>query len=192
MQPAVGRGNLHSRGRKGPLVKKILFVACCACAALAVCGTAGANVSFGITEDTGALGDPATFYTALNDVGASENRIAISWDPAQPTTIPNQAALDVWIPEATIHAVRVLFAVAPAHPGDITSSPARVGQFAAFLHQLATTYPIVKDYVIGNEPNQPRFWQPQFTTTGASASVVSYEPLLASSYDALKGVDPSI
>ena len=30
------------------------------------------------------------------------------------------AALDYWIPQATIHAVRVLFAVAPAHPGDIT------------------------------------------------------------------------
>src|SRR6266568_5779628 len=179
MHAADRRGNLRRRGRKGPAVKKTLFVACCACAALAFCGRAAATVSFGITEDTGALGDPATFYSALNDLGANENRIAISWDPAQPTTIPNQAALDYWIPEATVHAVRVLFAVAPAHPGDITSSPARIGQFAAFLHQLATTYPIVKDYVIGNEPNQPRFWQPQFTNTGAGASGIAYEPLLA-------------
>src|SRR5215212_8373131 len=104
MQVAAGRGNLRCRGRKGPRVKKILIVASCACAALAICG---------ITEDTGALGDPTSFYTALNELGASENRIAISWDPAQPTTIPNQAGLDFWIPEATVHAVRVLFAVAP-------------------------------------------------------------------------------
>ena len=192
MHAADRRGNLRRRGRKGPAVKKTLFVACCACAALAFCGRAAANVTFGITEDTGVLGDPTMFYSTLNDLGATENRIAISWDPAQPTTIPNQAGLDYWLPQATIHAVRVLFAVAPAHPGDITSSPSRITQFAAFLQQLARTYPFVKDYVIGNEPNQPRFWQPQFSSTGANLSGSAYEPLLAASYDALKGVDPSI
>jgi hypothetical protein len=173
-------------------VKKSLFAACCVCATLVFCGTAAANVSFGITEDVGALADPSTFYSTLNDLGATENRIAIAWDPAQPTTIPNQAALDYWLPQASIHAIRVIFAVAPAHPGDITSSPARIGQFAAFLQKLATTYPLVKDYVVGNEPNQPRFWQPQFNPSGTSAAGAAYEPLLAASYDALKAVDPSI
>jgi hypothetical protein len=173
-------------------VKKSLFAASCLSVALAVCGPAAATVSFGITEDTGVLGNPTTFYSTLNDLGATENRIAISWDPAQPTAIPNQAGLDYWIPEATIRGVRVLFAVAPAHPSDITASPARVDQFAAFLRQLATTYPVVKDYVIGNEPNQPRFWQPQYSPTGAQLSGAAYEPLLAASYDALKGVNPAI
>src|SRR2546421_955886 len=192
MHAADRRGNLRRRGRKGPAVKKTLFVACCVCAALAFCGRAAANVTFGITEDTGVLGDPTMFYSTLDDLGPTENRIAINWDPAQPTTIPNQPGLDYWLPQATIHAVRVLFAVAPAHPGDITSSPSRITQFAAFLQQLARTYPFVKDYVIGNEPNQPRFWQPQFSSTGANLSGSAYEPLLAASYDALKGVDPSI
>jgi hypothetical protein len=192
MHAAVPRGNLRGRGRKGPPVRKSLLVACCACAALTLCGRAAANVTFGITEDTGALGDPAMFYSTLNDLGATENRIAINWDPAQPTTIPNQPGLDYWLPQATIHAVRVLFSVAPAHPVDITSSPARIPQFAAFLQQLARTYPFVKDYVIGNEPNQPRFWRPQFSSTGANLSGSAYEPLLAASYDALKAVDPSI
>ena len=173
-------------------MKKTLFVACCACAALAFCGRAGANVTFGITEDTGALGDPAMFYSTLNDLGTTENRIAINWDPAQPTTILNQPALDYWLPQAAIHAIRILFAVAPAHPGDITSSPARITQFAAFLKELAHAYPFVKDYVIGNEPNQPRFWQPQFSSTGADVSGAAYEPLLAASYDSLKAVDSSI
>src|SRR5262249_19354982 len=40
--------------------------------------------------------------------------------------------------------------------------------------------------------NQPRFWQPQFSTSGAALSGAAYEPLLAASYDALKSVDPSI
>jgi hypothetical protein len=157
-----------------------------------MCARASANVSFGITEDTGALADPTLFYSTLNDLGATENRIAISWDPAQPTTIPNQAALDVWVPTAAIRGVRMIFAVSPAHPRDVTSSPATIQQFAAFLAQLARTYPTVKDFVVGNEPNQPRFWQPQFDPAGKPASGVAYEPLLAASYDALKGVDPAI
>lgn len=173
-------------------MKKSLLVACCACVALAFCGSASANVTFGITEDTGALGDPGLFYSTLTDLGATENRIAITWDPSAPTAIENQAALDYWIPQAAIHGIRVLFAVAPAHPSDITSSPDRISQFAAFLQELANTYPSVKDFVIGNEPNQPRFWQPQFSPTGADLSGAAYEPLLAASYDALKAVDPAM
>ena len=173
-------------------MKQTLIVACCACAMLAFCGNAAANVSFGITEDTGALGDPTMFYSTLKSLGASENRVSILWDPAQPTTIPNQVGLDLWLPQAAISGVRVIMAVSPAHPGDITSSKTRIAQFAAFLKQLATAYPNVKDFVVGNEPNQNRFWQPQFKRTGAGAAGAAYEPLLAASYDALKSVDPAI
>jgi hypothetical protein len=47
----------------------------------------------------------------------------------------------------------------------------------------------VKDYVIGNEPNLNRFWQPQFNGKGKPLSAAAYEPVLAGSYDALKAVD---
>lgn len=173
-------------------MRRVWIVVCCACVALGLCARAGAAVSFGITEDTGALGDPVLFYSTLNDLGANENRIAISWDPGQPTTIPNQAALDVWVPQAAISGIQIVFAVSPAHPKDVTASPATIQKFAAFLAQLARTYPSVKAFVVGNEPNQPRFWQPQFDPAGKPASGLAYEPLLAASYDALKGVDPSI
>ena len=173
-------------------VKKVWFVVCCLCASLALCGSAGATVRFGITEDTGALPDPVAFYTTLNDLGMSENRIAITWDPAHPTTIPDQHELDLWVPEAAIRAVRVIFAVTAAHPRDLTGSPQTVAQFTTFLQQLVTTYPSVKDYVIGNEPNQPRFWQPQFDSRGIAVSGTAYEPVLAAAYDALKAKDPSI
>jgi hypothetical protein len=173
-------------------VKRAWFVVCCACAALVLASSAAARVSFGITEDTGALGDPGVFYSTLNDLGMTENRIGISWSASQPTTIPDQAALDYWVPVAAIHGIRVIFAVAPAHPTDVTASPAARAQFAAFLQELAHAYPSVKDFVVGNEPNQPRFWQPQFNTNGTDASGAAYEPLLAGSYDALKAVDPAI
>jgi hypothetical protein len=184
-------GVVAEEKRRG-YVKRAWIVICCACAALAAASSAGAQVSFGITEDIGALSDPNAFYLTLNDVGATENRIAIQWDPAQPTTIPDQATLDYWVPSAAIHAVRMIFAVSPAHPRDVTASPAAIGKFAAFMAQLARTYPSVRDFVVGNEPNQPHFWQPQFNPNGTAASGGAYEPLLAASYDALKGVDPNI
>lgn len=173
-------------------MKRAWIVICCAAATLALASGAAAKVSFGITEDTGALGDPNTFYSTLDDLGVNDNRIGIEWDPASPTTIPDQPTLDYWIPSAAIHGIRIVLAVSPAHPRDVTSSPAAIGKFAAFVQELARTYPYVKDFVIGNEPNLNRFWQPQFNPNGTSASGAAYEPLLASSYDALKAVDPTI
>jgi hypothetical protein len=168
------------------------LVLVCAFAALSLCSGGSAAVRFGITEDAGVLSDPNVFYSTLTDIGASENRISISWDASQPTTLDGQAALDYWVPQAAIHGVRIIFAVSPLKPTDITASKSSIGQFTAFLQQLVRTYPTVTDYVIGNEPNQPRFWQPQFGRNGAALSGAAYEPLLASSYDALKAANPAI
>ena len=173
-------------------MKRVVLVFVCACAALALCGAGNAAVRFGITEDVGAMSDPNAFYGALTDIGASENRISISWDASNPRTIGGREMLDFWVPQAALHGVRVIFAVSPLRPTDITASKARVGQFAAFLQQLVRTYPTVTDYVIGNEPNQPRFWQPQFSSTGAALSGKAYEPMLAASYDALKAANSAI
>jgi hypothetical protein len=46
--------------------------------------------------------------------------------------------------------------------------------------------------VIGNEPNQPLFWLPQFDAADRPVAASAYEPVLAASYDALKAVDPTI
>jgi hypothetical protein len=173
-------------------MKRVLLVLVCACAALSLCTAGSAAVRFGITEDVGAMGDANAFYGALTDIGASENRISITWDATQPTTIQGQAGLDFWVPQAAIHGVRVIFAISPMRPTDITASKSRVGQFAAFVQQVARTYPTVTDFVIGNEPNQPRFWQPQFNARGTALSGKAYEPLLAASYDALKALNPAI
>jgi hypothetical protein len=46
--------------------------------------------------------------------------------------------------------------------------------------------------VIGNEPNLNRFWLPQFGPEGEDVAAQSFEVLLATTYDALKQVSPSI
>ena len=52
-------------------------------------------------------------------------------------------------------------------------------------------YRQVHTFVVGNEPNQPRFWQPQFVH-GKAVAAAGYERMLADTYDALKAVDPTL
>jgi hypothetical protein len=167
------------------------FLACVA-AALAVAGNASA-IDVGVVDDYGVAPENAPwFLQSLTELGMEESRVSISWDPDAPTTIQRQQALEQYVALASMRGVRVIFAVSPATARAITTSPTAPGQFAAFLQQLARTFPTVKDYVIGNEPNQPRFWQPQFNRRGQPVSPATYYQLLALAYDALKAINPSI
>jgi hypothetical protein len=168
----------------------------CACAVLACCAAGGARAGLdvGVTEDAGKEAGGATFFATLTDVGLKANRVSVDWDPAQPTTIAGAAELAAWLPQAQAAGTRVIFAVAPTNfpARNPTLPPAAAGQFVAFVELLARTFPTVKDYVIGNEPNQPRFWLPQFDPSGKALSAAAYLPVLAGAYDALKAVDPTI
>jgi hypothetical protein len=160
--------------------------------ALALAGPAF-PMDVGVVDDYGIAPENAPwFFDSLTELGMRENRVSITWDPEAPTTIQRQQELELYVTLATLRGVRVVFAVGPAKARSITSSPSHAGRYAAFLQQLARAFPSVKDYVIGNEPNQPRFWQPQFGRGGQPLSPIAYYSLLARSYDALKAVDGSI
>jgi hypothetical protein len=156
-------------------------------------GAARAGLDVGVTEDAGKTSDGgASFFAALNDVGLKVNRVSINWDAANPATIGGQSELASWMPQAQAAGTRIIFAVAPLNARDLTATADAKGKFAAFLTLLATTFPTVKDYVIGNEPNQPRFWMPQYSDTAKPVAAAQFLPVLAASYDALKAVDPTI
>jgi hypothetical protein len=160
-----------------------------ACALLALAGAAQAGLVVGVSDDRP---KDAAFFQALGDLGLKQNRATIVWDPAQPNVIAGQAQIAQWLPLAQSAGVRVVFSILPKHARDITGSPSAAGQFADFVRLVAQTFPQIKDYVIGNEPNQPYFWLPQFDTTDRPVAAGAYEPLLAASYDALKAIDPTI
>ncbi len=165
-----------------------------ALAALALPASGAAALSVGVTDDMG-LGTPdggAAFLTTLDDLGFSENRVSVLWDPDAPATIPNEAALDAFVATATARGVRVVLAVYPSRSTALTASQSAVWQFTAFLETLARRYPQVTDIVVGNEPNQPRFWRPQFDARGVRVGCSAYAGVLAAAYDALKGVNPAI
>ncbi|HEY7148792.1 MAG TPA: hypothetical protein VH420_05035 [Gaiellaceae bacterium] len=174
-------------------MKRFTVTLVLACAALVVAAPGQAAINVGVADDhpVGTADGGAAFFAVMNDVGLREVRLSVLWDPTQPTTIVNQASIDAVLPVATLRGVKIVFSVAPLKARAM-ADPASAGKFVAFVEQVARTHPTVKDVIVGNEPNQPRFWQPQFDSRGRNVSGAAYEAVLAASYDVLKAVDPSI
>ena len=166
----------------------------CALGALFLAPAAAADIRVGVADDhpKGSPEVAARFYDEMKDVGLTENRITLLWDSAHPTTIDGQDNLAAAIHDAQADGVRITLDIYPTRAKALTDSPVAPGKFAAFAALVARTFPTVKDFIIGNEPNKSRFWQPQFNRNGTRAACSGYEPVLAASYDALKSVDRSI
>src|SRR5256714_8632807 len=188
-------GQEAARGRRSPGGMRILAAAfSCALCALALAGSAGAIGAIGVTEDAGKYsrdgGGP--FFAQLADLGMNENAITIYWDPSLPGGMAEPGLLDRTLPAAAARGIRIVLAVYARRPAQFTQSPTAEAQFTDFLERLALAYPEVRGFVVGNDPNQPRFWQPQFAPDGSEAAGAAYEQLLARCYDVLKGVNPAI
>jgi hypothetical protein len=172
--------------------RKIAAALIALCAALAFAGPATADLEIGVVDDHAKGADPEFFFGQMSDIGMTEVRVTILWDPTAPMTIRDQAEIERMLPFAQARGIRVLFVLDLATPRAVGNSAAAAGRFAAFAAHVARTFPSVKDVIVGNEPNQTRFWQPQYNPNGSPAACVAYERLLAASYDALKQVNPGI
>jgi hypothetical protein len=172
---------------------RITAVLASACAALALAGVAS-STTFGVADDAGkyAQDGGAQFFNMLTDIGMTENRIAVFWDPANPTTIVDQAFLDRSIPQAMRRGVEVIFAIYPLKARALVETPNGVQLFAQYAARVAERYPYVRKIICLNEGNQPRFHQPQFDDAGNGISGFVQEEAMAACYDALKAVDPGI
>jgi hypothetical protein len=170
---------------------KIFLAAVLVAAALAGAGGASADpMRYGAADDWPkfhACGD--VWWTAAADIGYQDLRMTVQWDSTAPTTIANQENLQDAIDCAKLNNVRPILAVYPSKPTAIGSDPNAQAQFAGFVALVGQTFADVHDFIVGNEPNVNRFWQPQFVN-GADAAAADYEHTLALSYDALKAVRP--
>jgi hypothetical protein len=159
--------------------------------ALVAVGSATAGpLRYGVADDWPKFhpcGD--VWWNAAADIGYSELRMTIQWDADAPTVIPMQPNLQMAIDCAKLANVRPILAIYPAKPSAIGSSQDAQIAFASFVALVGQAFPDVQVFVIGNEPNLNRFWQPQFVD-GRDAAAADYEHTLASAYDALKLVRP--
>jgi hypothetical protein len=172
---------------------RITAVLACACAALALTGAAS-STTFGVADDAGKYAEDggSGFFTMLTQLGMTENRIAVFWDPTQPTTIYDQAFLDRSISQAQRRGIELMFAIYPLKARALVDTPNGIQLFAQYVAKVAERYPYVHKIICLNEGNQPRFHQPQFDEAGNGISGVVQEQAMAACYDALKAVDPGI
>lgn len=171
-------------------------------AALLLAGAGGADLAdepahtviFGVSDDRGKYDDDGGewFFSELRQAGLSANKMTVNWDPERPLEIREKAFLDRSIPWATAHGVHLSFGIHIGKARAITGSPGAIDRFVEWLQLVARTYPQVTEFVVGNEPNLTRFWQPQFDRRGRGVSGIAFASFLARSYDALKEVNPEI
>ncbi len=174
-------------------MRRISAVLASACAALALTGAAS-STTFGVADDAGKYAEDggAGFFTMLTQLGMTENRMAVFWDPSQPDTIVDQAFLDRAVPQAQRRGIDVIFAIYPLKARALVDTPNGIQLFAQYAAKVAERYPYVRKMICLNEGNQPRFHQPQFDEAGNGISGAVQEQAMAACYDALKAVDPGI
>src|SRR5919205_1214542 len=104
-------------------MKNSLAVLTSLLAALLLASGGHGAVRFGVTEDAGKYADDGgvSFFATLDDLGMTENRVAVFWDAAHPTEIQEQAFLDRSLPVAAAAGIRIVFSVQPLHPTVVPS-----------------------------------------------------------------------
>ena len=125
---------------------------------------AASSTTFGVADDAGKYSEDggASFFHMLTDLGMTENRMAVFWDPAKPNTIFDQAFFDRALPNAMRRGIEVIFAIYPEKARSLVDTPNGVQLFAQYAARVVQRYPYVRKVICLNEGNQPRFHQPQF------------------------------
>lgn len=173
-------------------MKRLISVVAIAGGTLAFAAGAAA-IDFGANDDTGKFkegGAQAAFFQQMADANLKINVMSSKFNPAAPGTVTDKAFLDRAIPAARAKGLKVVLAIFPTK-AKAAAEGATAEQFADYVALVARTYPQVREFIIGNEPNQPRFWQPQFSG-GTQVSAAAFGEWLAAAYDALKAIDGGI
>jgi hypothetical protein len=169
-------------------LKKLLAALVVLAALLAVAGASADPLRYGVADDYPVFhscGD--VWWQSAKDIGYQDVRMTVQWDGS--TTIPNQGNLQAAVDCALLSNVRPILAIYPAKPSLIGESDAAQQAFATFVGLVGQAFPKVTNFIVGNEPNVNRFWQPQYVG-GQDAAGKDYEHTLAYSYDKLKAVRP--
>jgi hypothetical protein len=174
-------------------VLKTLVVAVLSAFALVTAVSAAAAPQFGFAEDATKYADDGgeALFKEMDKLVTTTNRVAVFWNADAPTVIQDQAFLDRMIPVAQKHNIQVVFAVYPLKATMAPTTQAAADTFCDYAVKVMQRYPYVRKVIIGNEPNQPKFWQPIWNGN-QPASPAAMEVVLASCYDKLKAFDQNV
>jgi hypothetical protein len=161
--------------------------------ALVYVAGAAAGPQIGFAEDATKYANDggAKLFDEMNKLQTTTNRVAVFWNADAPTTIQDQSFLDRMIPVAKAHHIQIVFAIYPLKATQAPTTPAAADTFCNYAATVMQRYPYVRKVIIGNEPNQPRFWQPIWNGS-TPASPAAMEVVLANCYDKLKALDSTL
>jgi hypothetical protein len=173
---------------------RILAVATALSVALLARASVGSAAEIGANDDSAkfAADSGAALYGRMAALGLRQTVIGVRFVPSESVVIQDKPLLDRSIAKAGAAGLRVVLAAYPYPPREIEAGLGSPSLFASYVGVLASIYPQVKQFVIGNEPNQPAFWRPQFDAAGNNVSAEAFGPYLAAAYDTLKSVNPDI
>jgi hypothetical protein len=168
---------------------KTLIAALACVLAAATAGTAHA-ADYGVTEDSGKT-SPEWILQTMQDLGMTRNVISLTFDPAAPMVLQQAEEIDRLAALAPEYGVKLAVAVYQSRASSL-ATPLGLAAFSSWLRTAALRWPTITTWIAPNEPNQPRFWQPQFTSRCGNASGASYFRAQATMYDTLKTVNGEI
>ena len=166
------------------------LTAALACAFVAATASTARAADYGVTEDFGKA-EPEWILQTIQDYGMTRNVISLTFDPAAPMLLPQADEIDRLVALAPDYGVKLAIAVYQRRASSL-ATPLGLAAFSSWLRNAALRWPTITTWIAPNEPNQPRFWQPQFTSRCGNASGQSYFRAQATMYDTLKTVNGEI
>jgi hypothetical protein len=144
----------------------------------------------GANDDSGKYAEDAgaAMYAEMAKLGLRQVVIPVRFRPSDPLTIQDKPLLDRTIPAALAAGLKVVVAAYPYPPRELEAGLGTPSLFGSYVAAVAEVYPEVKQFTIGNEPNQPAFWRPQFGLDGRNVSAAAVGQYHATAYDSLKAV----
>ena len=174
----------------------LLLTAICLSAAAASGAQAAPGMQLGLVDDSFLYWMRPSLNSAL-DLGVRVVRVNALWSPNPGYAYSNgglrfTGAVRDLAENAHGWDVQVVVSFYPGRAAWAPQDDASRHQFCAAAQQLALAQPQITAFIIGNEPNTSRYWQPQFNADGSPASPQSYFQTVALCYDMLHAVRPGI
>jgi hypothetical protein len=175
-------------------MRSALLIVLVALAAAPAAHAGGPYMMVGAAEDVVLQHDPGFAKSRMELAklaGLDTIRVTAQWARGQ-TALGDNARIDLThaVDAARFYGIRVVISIYPFGSSVTPIAPADRADFATYAAWIATTYPSIHDFIVGNEPNLNRFWLPQFGPAGEDAAATAYTGLLAQTYDAIKAVRP--
>jgi hypothetical protein len=153
---------------------------------------AGRPIGVGAVEDAAIWQSPEAQMDLAKVAGFNTVRMTAQWSNGMTILPPGQVSrLQRAAMLASMRGITPIVSIYTVNGTTAPNDPSSRAQFVEFAKSTVRELPWVSTFIIGNEPNSSAYWQPQFDTSGRDVAAVSYEQLLAATYDGIKQTRPS-